>query len=92
MTDTDTMRWNIEIVAGVGGPKAMIAGHRVRVEDVVVWHEWFRPSDRSIVTAGQLGSGPAAFSAPRRRSGSVGPYSEPLPVSSRLPARERGSR
>jgi hypothetical protein len=39
MTDTDTIRRHIEIVDGVGGPKAMVAGHRVRVEDAVIGHE-----------------------------------------------------
>ena len=39
MTDTDTVRQHIEIVAGFGVPKAMIAGHRVRAADAVVWHE-----------------------------------------------------
>jgi hypothetical protein len=39
MTDTDTIRRHIEMVDGVGGPNAMIAGHRVRVEDVVIGHE-----------------------------------------------------
>jgi uncharacterized protein (DUF433 family) len=39
MTDTDTMRRHIEIVTGAGGPKAVFAGHRVRVEDVVIGHE-----------------------------------------------------
>ena len=39
MTDPDTMRQHIAIVAGVGGPKAMIAGHHVLDADAVVWHE-----------------------------------------------------
>jgi hypothetical protein len=39
MTDTDTIRRHIGMVDGVGGPNAMIAGHRVRVEDVVIGHE-----------------------------------------------------
>ena len=51
MTGTDTIRQHIEIVAGAGGPKAMIAGHRVRVEDVVVWHETLGMSPDEIVDA-----------------------------------------
>jgi uncharacterized protein (DUF433 family) len=51
MTDTDTMRRRIAIVAGAGGPKAMTAGHRVRVADVVVWHEKLGMSPDEIVDA-----------------------------------------
>jgi len=36
---TDVVRQHIEIVAGAGGPKARIAGHRVRVADVAIRHE-----------------------------------------------------
>ncbi len=35
----DVIREHIEIVQGASGPKARIAGHRVRVQDVVIWHE-----------------------------------------------------
>ncbi len=35
----DVIREHIEVVEGPGGPKARIAGHRIRVEDVVIWHE-----------------------------------------------------
>src|SRR5215213_9128643 len=51
MTDTDTIRRHIEIVDGVGGPKDMIADHRVRVEDVVAWHEKLGMSPDEIVDA-----------------------------------------
>lgn len=30
---------HIEIVQGAGGPKARIAGHRIRVVDIVHWHD-----------------------------------------------------
>lgn len=30
---------HIEIVDGVSGPKARIIGHRIRVKDIVIWHE-----------------------------------------------------
>ena len=46
---TDVIRSHIEIVQGAGGPKAVIAGHRVRVEDVVVWHEELGHSPPEIV-------------------------------------------
>ena len=32
-------REHIEIVDGVNGPKARIFGHRIRVQDVAIWHE-----------------------------------------------------
>ena len=35
---TDVIREHIEIVQVASGPKARIAGHRIRVQDVVVWH------------------------------------------------------
>ncbi len=35
----DVIREHIEIVQGASGPKARIAGHRIRVQDVVIWHE-----------------------------------------------------
>jgi uncharacterized protein (DUF433 family) len=39
----------VEIVEGAGGPKARIAGHRIRVQDVVIWHERLRMSADEIV-------------------------------------------
>lgn len=35
----DVIRQHIEIVEGAGGPKARIVGSRIRVQDVVIWHE-----------------------------------------------------
>jgi len=46
---TDVIRQHIEIVRGAGGPKARIAGHRIRVEDVVIWHEKLGLSPDEIV-------------------------------------------
>ena len=46
---TDVVRQHIEIVQGAGGPKAMIAGHRVRVMDVAIWHEKMGMSPDEIV-------------------------------------------
>ena len=51
MTDTDTIRRHIEIVDEAGGPKAMIAGHRIRVQDVVIGHEKLGMSPDEIVDA-----------------------------------------
>jgi uncharacterized protein (DUF433 family) len=39
MATVDVIREHIEIVQGAGGPKARIVGHRIRVVDVVEWHE-----------------------------------------------------
>ena len=38
-TPVNVIREHVEIVEGAGGPKARIAGHRIRVQDVVFWHE-----------------------------------------------------
>ena len=46
---TDVIREHIEIVDAAGGPKARIAGHRVRVQDIVVWHEKLGMSPDEIV-------------------------------------------
>lgn len=40
---------HIEIVPGTGGPKPRIVGHRVRVQDVVIWHEKLGMSPDEIV-------------------------------------------
>lgn len=39
MSSTDVIRQHIEIVEGAGGPKARITGSRIRVQDIVIWHE-----------------------------------------------------
>jgi len=39
----------VKIVEGAGGPKARIAGHRIRVQDVVIWHEKLRMTADEIV-------------------------------------------
>lgn len=46
---TDVMRQHIEIVQGAGGPKVRIAGTRVRVMDVAIWHEKMGMSPDEIV-------------------------------------------
>jgi uncharacterized protein (DUF433 family) len=45
----DVIREHIEIVQGVGGAKPRIAGHRVRVQDVAIWHEKLGMSPDEIV-------------------------------------------
>ncbi len=39
MAMANVIKEHIEIVEGAGGPKARIAGHQIRVVDVVEWHE-----------------------------------------------------
>ncbi|MBI2908897.1 MAG: DUF433 domain-containing protein [Chloroflexi bacterium] len=40
---------HIEIVPGAGGPKPRIAGSRIRVQDVVIWHEKLGMSPDEVV-------------------------------------------
>lgn len=46
---TDNVRPPIVIVQGAGGPKAVIAGHRIRVMDVAIWHEQMEMSPEEII-------------------------------------------
>ena len=45
----DVIQEHVEIVQGAGGPKPRIAGHRIRVQDVVMWHEKLGMSPDEIV-------------------------------------------
>jgi len=45
----DVIREHIEIDRGDGGPKPRIAGHRIRVQDVAIWHEKLGMSPDEIV-------------------------------------------
>ena len=45
----DVIRYHIEIVRGPSGPKPRIAGHRIRVQDVAIWHEKLGMSPDEIV-------------------------------------------
>jgi uncharacterized protein (DUF433 family) len=45
----DVSREHIEIVQGAGGPKPRIKGSRIRVEDIVIWHEKLGMSPHEIV-------------------------------------------
>lgn len=40
---------HIEITPGVAGGKPRIAGHRITVQNVVIWHEWLGISADEIV-------------------------------------------
>lgn len=46
---TSTITEHIQITPGVCGGKPRIAGHRIRVQDVVVWHEEMGLSPQEIV-------------------------------------------
>jgi len=47
---TATVISHIEITPGICGGKPRIAGHRMRVEDIVVWHEQLGLSPDEIVS------------------------------------------
>ncbi|MEM8637447.1 MAG: DUF433 domain-containing protein [Cyanobacteria bacterium P01_G01_bin.54] len=46
---TSTITEHIQITPGVCGGKPRIAGHRIRVQDVVIWHEEMGLSPQEIV-------------------------------------------
>jgi uncharacterized protein (DUF433 family) len=46
---TDVVPQHIEIVQGAGGPKARVAGSRIRVQDIAIWHEKLGLSPDEIV-------------------------------------------
>ncbi len=37
-----TLDRHIEITEGIAGGKPRIAGHRITVQNIVIWHEWLR--------------------------------------------------
>jgi uncharacterized protein (DUF433 family) len=43
-----TLDQHIEITPGVAGGKPHIAGHRITVQNVVIWHEWLGHSADEI--------------------------------------------
>jgi len=47
---TATIINHIEMTLGVCGGKPRIAGHRIRVEDIVIWHERMGLSPDEIVS------------------------------------------
>jgi uncharacterized protein (DUF433 family) len=44
-----TLNGHIEITPGVSGGRPRIAGHRIRVQDIAIWHERDRKSATEIV-------------------------------------------
>jgi uncharacterized protein (DUF433 family) len=51
MSVEDVLVQHIELLPGPGGDKPRIAGHRIRVQDVVVWHEKLGLTADEIVSA-----------------------------------------
>ncbi|MBD1842802.1 DUF433 domain-containing protein [Cyanobacteria bacterium FACHB-63] len=49
MTYIPVLAEHIEITPGVCGGKPRIAGHRIRVEDIAIWHERMGLSPEEIV-------------------------------------------
>jgi uncharacterized protein (DUF433 family) len=49
MTQVSVISEHIEITPGVCGGKPRIAGHRIRVQDIVIWHEMMGLSPDEIV-------------------------------------------
>jgi uncharacterized protein (DUF433 family) len=46
---SETAKEHIVLTPGVCGGKPRIAGHRIRVQDVVLWHEFLGQSPEEIV-------------------------------------------
>src|SRR3990172_8363554 len=46
----DTIAAHIEVTPGIAGGKPRIAGHRITVQDVVIWHELMGRSADEIAT------------------------------------------
>ncbi|MBR8837959.1 MAG: DUF433 domain-containing protein [Stigonema ocellatum SAG 48.90 = DSM 106950] len=49
MATIPTISEHIEITLGVCGGKPRIAGHRIRVQDIVIWHERMGMSPDEII-------------------------------------------
>lgn len=49
MTQVSVISEHIEITPGVCGGKPRIAGHRIRVQDIVIWHEMMGLSPDEII-------------------------------------------
>lgn len=47
---TKTLDQHIEITQGIAGGKPRIAGHRINVQNIVIWHEWMGRSADEIAT------------------------------------------
>jgi uncharacterized protein (DUF433 family) len=48
--DAKTLDQHIEVTPGVAGGKPRIAGHRITVQDIVIWHERLGRSADEIAT------------------------------------------
>ncbi len=51
---TQTLDRHIEITPGVSGGKPRIAGHRITVQDIVIWHDRLGKSADEIATDYEL--------------------------------------
>ena len=49
-----TLDTHIEITPGIAGGKPRIAGHRITVQNIVIWHEWMHKSAEEIAAEYQL--------------------------------------
>ena len=47
---TKTLDQHIEITTGASGKKPRIAGHRITMQNIVIWHEWMGRSADEITT------------------------------------------
>jgi uncharacterized protein (DUF433 family) len=45
-----TLDAHIEITPGIAGGRPRIAGHRIRVQDVVIWHQDMRMTAKEIAS------------------------------------------
>jgi uncharacterized protein (DUF433 family) len=45
-----TLGQHIEIIPDVAGGKPRIAGHRITVQNIVIWHEWMGRAADEIAT------------------------------------------
>lgn len=50
MATEKTLDQHIEITPGVAAGKPRIAGHRITVQNIVIWHEWIDLSADEIAT------------------------------------------
>lgn len=52
---TRTLDEHIVITPGIKGGRPRIAGHRITVQDIVIWHEWMGRTVDEIADDYQLG-------------------------------------
>ncbi|MBZ0158992.1 MAG: DUF433 domain-containing protein [bacterium] len=51
---TKTLDQHIEVTPGIAGGKPRIAGHRITVQNIVIWHERMGKSADEIAAEGDL--------------------------------------